>query len=202
MKTSEIDILIVPGWSSSGTEHWQTRWERSLRTARRVDQDDWLHPNKDAWSRKLLSAIDDGSESKPIVIIAHSLGVALVAHAASKMHTGRIAGAFLVAPADVDNADKWPTTNGYDFDYQGSGFAPLPDKPLPFQSVLIGSANDPYCNAERAEVLANTWGATFISAGEAGHINSASGHGPWPEGLMRFGWFLKQIGPANRNGAA
>ncbi|MFV0370000.1 MAG: RBBP9/YdeN family alpha/beta hydrolase [Hyphomicrobiaceae bacterium] len=193
MKTSEIDILIVPGWSSSGTEHWQTRWERSLKTARRVDQDDWLHPNKDAWAGKLHAAIVAGNTDLPIVIIAHSLGVALVAHAAATMPAGLVAGAFLVAPADVDNADTWPTTNGYDFDYQGSGFAPLPIKPLPFKSVLIGSENDPYCSAERAEKLATAWGATFISAGEAGHINSTSGHGPWPEGLMRFGWFLKQI---------
>ncbi|HYD14828.1 MAG TPA: alpha/beta hydrolase, partial [Hyphomicrobium sp.] len=36
MKTSDVDILIVPGWSSSGPDHWQSRWERTLKTARRV----------------------------------------------------------------------------------------------------------------------------------------------------------------------
>jgi hypothetical protein len=24
-------------------------------------------------------------------------------------------------------------------------------------------------------------------------MDHTSGHGPWPEGLMRLGWFLKQI---------
>ena len=38
MKTSEADILIIPGWSSSGPDHWQTRWEKNLKTARRVEQ--------------------------------------------------------------------------------------------------------------------------------------------------------------------
>jgi hypothetical protein len=27
----------------------------------------------------------------------------------------------------------------------------------------------------------------------AGHINSSSGHGPWPEGLLSFGTFLKPL---------
>jgi predicted alpha/beta hydrolase family esterase len=31
-------------------------------------------------------------------------------------------------------------------------------------------------------------------AGESGHINIASGHGPWPEGLLQFGQFLKKLG--------
>jgi len=30
--------------------------------------------------------------------------------------------------------------------------------------------------------LSEDWGADFIDMGEAGHINVASGYGPWPEG--------------------
>ena len=40
MRTSECDILIVPGHENSGPDHWQTRWERQLSTARRVEQDE------------------------------------------------------------------------------------------------------------------------------------------------------------------
>ena len=29
--------------------------------------------------------------------------------------------------------------------------------------------------------------------GDAGHLNTASGHGPWPEGSMRFAMFLKTL---------
>jgi predicted alpha/beta hydrolase family esterase len=32
-----------------------------------------------------------------------------------------------------------------------------------------------------------------IDAGEAGSVNSESGHGPWPEGLMSFAGFLKRL---------
>jgi len=70
---------------------------------------------------------------------------------------------------------------------------PIPRAPLPFPSVLIASSNDPYCQHERAGEFALSWGSAFIDAGEAGHINIESGHGPWPEGLMRLGWFLKNL---------
>ena len=30
-------------------------------------------------------------------------------------------------------------------------------------------------------------------AGNAGHINAASGHGPWPEGLLMFGELMKRL---------
>jgi predicted alpha/beta hydrolase family esterase len=46
---------------------------------------------------------------------------------------------------------------------------------------------------EHSEALARDWGATLVDAGPAGHINGESGHGPWPEGLMRFGGLLAKI---------
>lgn len=192
MKTSETDILIVPGWSSSGPDHWQSRWERNLPTARRVEQDDWINPERDAWVGRLMSHVAEAK--RPVLLIAHSLGVATVAHAAAKLPVGLVVGAFLVAPADVDNADAWPVTRGETFTQNGRGFAPLPAQPLGFPSALIASANDPYCTLDRARQLASTWGSTLVEAGEAGHINTESGHGPWPEGLMRLGWFLKNLG--------
>jgi predicted alpha/beta hydrolase family esterase len=41
MRTSDADLLIVPGLGGSGPDHWQTRWEQKLSTARRVEQSDW-----------------------------------------------------------------------------------------------------------------------------------------------------------------
>ncbi|MBL8565674.1 MAG: serine hydrolase family protein [Hyphomicrobiaceae bacterium] len=194
MKTSDVEILIVPGWSGSGPDHWQSRWQRNLRTARRVEQSDWLHPDRDAWVAALIEAAATTAPDKPVILIAHSLGVATVAHAAARLPAGSIAGAFLVGPADVDNADRWPVTEGYTFNKSHNGFAPLPLRPLGFPSVLIASSNDPYCSFDRATALGAAWGSTLVPAGEAGHINVASGHGPWPEGLMRLGWFLKKLG--------
>lgn len=193
MKTSEVDILMIPGWSSSGDAHWQTRWQRNLKTARRIEQRNWLKPNRDAWTGTLISTVAKTDSDVPVVLVAHSLGVALVVHAAQHLPRNLIAGAFLVAPADVDHSHRWPQTNGYFFDHPDHGFAPMPMEALPFPSVLVASSNDPYCHYERAQAMAGAWGSTLVPAGEAGHINEASGHGPWPEGLMRFGWFLKRL---------
>ncbi len=191
MRTSDVDILIVPGWSDSGPDHWQSRWARTLKTARRVEQDNWTAPEVEAWAGRIIEAATEST--RPIVLVAHSLGVAAVAHMAQRIPKGFLSGAFLVAPADVDHAAHWPETRGLRLDGAASGFAPLPRKPLPFPSVLVASSTDPYCSLERATGLAADWGATLVEAGDAGHINSDSGHGPWPEGVLRFGSFLATL---------
>lgn len=198
MRTSEADILIVPGWSNSGPDHWQSRWERNLPTARRIEQDDWLLPSKALWVGRIIDTV--AKTARPAVLVAHSLGVAAAVHAAKKLPAGAIAGAFLVAPADVENTAAWPAEmQGHTWlqTPPGAGdeaaFAPLPLDPLPFPSVLVASSNDPYCSLERARFLAEAWGSAFVEGGNLGHINAGSGHGPWPEGLLRFGLFLKTL---------
>ncbi len=183
MKTSDIDILIVPGWTNSGPDHWQSRWQRKLATARRVEQADWEQPMIGDWVGRIIEAV--AAASRPAVIVAHSCGVSAAVHAAHKLPPGMVAGAFLVAAPDLDGSELWPARHG--------GFAPVPLSRLPFPAALVASADDPYCSLPRAREFAAAWGATLIEAGNAGHLNSASGHGPWPEGLMRFGWFLKQL---------
>jgi predicted alpha/beta hydrolase family esterase len=197
MKTSEADILIIPGWSSSGADHWQTRWENNLKTARRVEQDDWIRPDRDAWVARIVEAA--AQSVRPVVLVAHSLGTIAVAHAGAKL--ARLpappVGAFLVAPADVDNAGDWPVTAGETFGAgMESGFAPVPRAILPFPSVVVASANDPYCTLERARGLAGFWGSAVIESGEVGHLNVASGHGPWPDGLLAFGIFMQRLSSA------
>lgn len=191
MKTSDVDILVIPGWSDSGPDHWQSRWVRNLKTARKVEQDNWVEPECEAWISRILDSIV--ASNRDVVLVAHSLGCAAVAHAAQRMPKGFVSGAYLVAPADIENANSWPKTQGLMFDIEASGFAPLPMSALPFPSTMISSSNDPYCTSERAKALGEAWGATVVDAGECGHINSASGHGPWPEGLLRFGQFLREL---------
>ncbi len=184
MRTVDVDILIIPGWTNSGPDHWQTRWQSRLTTARRVEQADWERPDKALWTGALVDAV--ALCSKPVVLIAHSCGVATVAHAAPRFAAGRVVGAFLVAPASERAVVEIP---GMD-----PAFAPLPRDPLPFPSLLVASRNDAHCDYADAGDMALDWGSTLVDAGEVGHINTASGHGPWPEGAMRFGWFLKQLG--------
>jgi hypothetical protein len=45
----------------------------------------------------------------------------------------------------------------------------------------------------RARDFAADWGADFQLAGDAGHINAESGHGPWPEGLLLFGELMRRL---------
>jgi uncharacterized protein len=182
MKTADASIIIVPGLGDSGPTHWQTRWEQKLSTARRIAVPDFDRPNRRLWVETLIEAVN--SADKPVVLVAHSIGVAAVAHAAPHF-TRPVVGAFLVGLSDWNRPEVLP---GIAHD-----FAPIPREPLPFPSLLIASRNDPYCDFEVAADHANAWGSALIDAGEAGHLNVDSGHGPWPEGLLRFAGFLRRL---------
>jgi uncharacterized protein len=194
MRTADADILIIPGWSSSGPDHWQTRWERSLKTARRVEQADWLAPDRAAWTAAIAGEI--ATATRPVILVAHSLGVMAAVHALAEgpaSTSSKVAGAFLVAPADIETAQKWPVTQGLSLDSMAGGFSPVPRGKLPCPSAVVASASDPYCSLDRARSFAHDWGSHLFEAGDVGHINTASGHGPWPDGLMQFGWFLRKL---------
>ena len=182
MKVSEAHILIVPGYTNSGPGHWQTRWERKLSTARRVEQAAWSKPVREDWVARMVEEVN--AAAKPVVIIAHSLGVATAIHALPHCRR-KIAGAFLVAPPDVANPKIRPK--------HLMTFGPYPREPLPFPSIMIASRNDPFGSYEHAGDIANAWGSLLVDAGEAGHINTESGHGPWPEGTMVFAQFLSRL---------
>ncbi|MFG1480284.1 alpha/beta hydrolase [Xanthobacter sp. V4C-4] len=183
MKSSDTTLLIVPGWQGSDADHWQSRWESRLPTARRVEQADFARPDRAAWTTALGAAV--AAAEKPVVVVAHSLGVPTLVHAVPDLPPGKVAGAFLVAPPDLDAAPLNPLF---------SSFAPVPRAPLPFPSVVVASRNDAYCSYAHAQELAAAWGAELLDAGEAGHINPAAGFGPWPEGSMRLLGFLRSLG--------
>jgi hypothetical protein len=193
MRTADADILVVPGWLGCEPDHWQSRWVRNLKTAKLIGEDDWATPDKDKWVGHIITAV--AAASRPAVIVAHSVGVIAVVHAALKLPKGALAGAFLVSPADVENAQRWPVTQGYDWPAEGFGFALIPLQPLPCPAVLISSSDDPYCEQTRARHFAAAWECEFVDVGPAGHITAASGYGPWPDGLLRFGAFLAKLGP-------
>ncbi len=182
MKVKDADIIIVPGYTNSDETHWQSRWEEKLSTARRVEQDEWSKPVREDWTAKVVDAVN--AAERPVVLIAHSLGIPTVIHAIPGFKK-YVAGAFFVAPPDVSNPAIRPK--------HLMTFGPYPRDPLPFPSVVVASSNDPYCKLDVAEDIAAAWGSLFIEAGEAGHINSDSGHGPWPEGSMVFAQFLSRL---------
>jgi predicted alpha/beta hydrolase family esterase len=165
------EVLLLPGWQNSGPGHWQSRWE-ALHGDRRVQQHDWMRPLRGDWSAQLEDAVL--AAAGPVVFAAHSMGCLLVAAwAAHSRHTGRVLGALLVAPGDLERDD---------LRQQIPGWAPIVRQRLPFPSILVASTDDPYCSAERARGLATDWGARFVDLGARGHINADSGLGDWPEG--------------------
>jgi uncharacterized protein len=169
-------ILILPGYADSEPEHWQSHWERADPACRRVVQHDWLEPRLADW----LATLDQSVSrcETPPVLVAHSLGCALVAHWASRAGAGRAGapakGALLVAPADVDSSLHTPD--------EVRDFAPIPLHRLPFPSVVVASTDDPFVSVARAEQFARAWGSRLITLTDAGHVNVATGYGPWPEG--------------------
>ncbi|OLV15633.1 RBBP9/YdeN family alpha/beta hydrolase [Deinococcus marmoris] len=169
-------LIIVPGLGDSGPQHWQTLWQHKF-GAERVRQDDPENPLPEVWAARLHEVIE--ATPGQLVLVAHSAGVATVAHWAQLSggeDMARVRGALLVAPADPEQpgmAELHP---------QLLALAPLPLDELPFPALLVYSENDPYCTPERAEAMAEAWGAAAVSAGEAGHINAESGHGEWLDG--------------------
>ena len=184
MRVSECTILMIPGRGDSPPSHWQSRWETKLSRARRVMQDDWLHARRAPWVANIVHAVGGGP--RPVVLVTHSLGGVAALWAARQLPPDAIAGAFIVAPPAemrIHAADEID-----------NDFAPVPRENLPFPAVLVASRNDHVAEFAWSEALAASIGADFVDAGEAGHINAEAGFGPWPEGLMRFGQFLRGLG--------
>ena len=184
MKTAEAEILLIPGFGDSSPGHWMRRWADKISTARVVEQDNWWTPSKKVWMETLLAEIERAT--KPVVLVAHSLGCILVAHGAHVLPKDKVRGAFLVAPSDWDRPGLVP-------EFDGGDFVPVPRMPLPFRTHVVASRNDDYCDYAVAHDLATAWGATLQDAGQAGHINLESGHGPWPEGMMSFAHFMARL---------
>lgn len=163
--------LIIPGWQGSGAGHWQRRWLDVDADARFVEQDDWHEPDLEAWLARLDAAIRRTRQS---TLIAHSLGVILVAHYARRYPRAPISGALLVAPADVESLAA---------DHPIAGFGSVPLAPLPFPTILAVSRNDPYVSVDRGRQFAACWGSELVDLGHAGHVNAESGHGRWADGF-------------------
>jgi predicted alpha/beta hydrolase family esterase len=184
MKASEADILMIPGHGDAGPDHWQNRWQSRLASARRVDQATLPTPASEDWVQSIANAIN--AAEKPVVLVAHSLGVGAAIHALAECE-GKVAGAFFVSPPNLQYPGLMPR--------QWKTFGPYPRAPLAFPSITIASRNDPLGSYEHAGDIANAWGSLLVAAGHSGQIDVDSGHGPWPEGTMVFAQFLSRLKP-------
>lgn len=185
---SRFEIVIVPGLDGSAPDHWQSRWEHFLPqhgvALHRVAQSNWEQPTYLAWCAGLQHTL--AACRRPTILVAHSLGAVLVARWVSERPTGRVAGALLVAPADVEQ-HRGPDAQ------RVADFAPLPTARLPFPSTLIASRNDKWLSMPRARLIAYRWGSTVLDAGHLGHIGNRSGLGLWADGLSALGHLALSI---------
>ena len=99
MKTSDADLLIVPGYKGSGPLHWQTRWEARLSSARRVEMGDWHKPVFEVWRDNLVEAVN--ATTKPVVLIGHSIGSQVIVQGELRPDGGE---EHVVPSEGVDNA--------------------------------------------------------------------------------------------------
>jgi len=163
-----VTLVIVPGLHGSEDAHWQSWLERETPGARRVEQRDWSTPNLAIWSdavRDVLASIDG-----PVVIAAHSFGCLATAHALSHAgafdaHAANVKGVLFVAPASPAK-----------FRFAGAFTA----RRLDTLSLVVGSETDPWMPLDDARTLAQRWNSAFVNLGDAGHINTSAGFGPWP----------------------
>jgi len=160
-------LLIVPGLHNSGPLHWQSWLQSQYPDAVRVEQDDWTAPDLDTWAHRVGLALERDGEG-PWLAVAHSFGcLALVRHLVLRLDPSIscLKAALLVAPADPESfgaAHKLPHTK------------------LRVPTTLVASETDPWMRAQTAQLWAQRWGSNWLNLGDAGHINSASGHGPLP----------------------
>ena len=171
-------VLIVPGLRDHVEQHWQTLLAAKLPRVRTVPP--MGRTNLDCAAR--VEAIDRElmAVGGPVVIVAHSGGVIMLAHWAARPNRTRklIRGALLATPPDFET----PMPAGYPtmLELGAAGWLPVPRLPLPFPSIVAASRNDPLGRIERVQQLALDWGSRFVDLGDVGHLNPASGYGEWP----------------------
>ena len=166
-------FVVVPGWGGSGPEHWQRIWAQADPRFHVVEQDDWDLPHVDDWIERLDDCVR-GSD-QPAVLVAHSLGCHTAARWAGVRDSTVVRAALLVAPPDIE----FSVARGA---AAIATFGPVSSASLPFPTLLAASETDPWARIEWSSQLARDWGADFVNLGDCGHVNAASGHGPWGQG--------------------
>jgi predicted alpha/beta hydrolase family esterase len=178
-------VLIVPGLRDEMPDHWQAILAQKVpnaRTVPRMARDSADKLSCAAWVDMLdrsLAAI-----AGPVVLVAHSAGVMMVAHWAQR-HRRPVRAALLAAPPDFESS----LPSGYPAmeTLQRNGWLPVPRERLPFPSIVAASTNDPLAGLYRVTALATVWGSRLVNVGAVGHLNPAAGFGEWPraEALLR-----------------
>lgn len=172
-----IHTVIVPGVGGSEHDHWQSWLQRQLKSCSRVQQQDWNKPVLHTWVEQFVKTVQAIQE--PIQIVAHSFGC-LTTVAALAQHpelNQNIKNLVLVAPANPARFGDAGFARESQNDYQQY----FHQVKLQVPTQMIISENDPWLNFQDALQLAKAWKIRPKNLGQVGHINVASGFGPFPE---------------------
>ncbi|WP_231959931.1 RBBP9/YdeN family alpha/beta hydrolase [Aquitalea magnusonii] len=190
----DVVLITVPGWGNSGDKHWQTLWELTYPLARRVQQQDWLYPERGAWVAALDALVRDTPGR--IVLAAHSLGCHTTVawlRTVDLATQRRIKGVLLVAPPALPITEARARASGELPDEAAmpafGGFEQPDAGALPVPAVMVASRDDLFCDFATAQSMAAGWGVRLLDAGKAGHMGSHAGLGSWAAGqqlLQRF----------------
>jgi predicted alpha/beta hydrolase family esterase len=172
-------VLIVPGLRDHVADHWQTLLQAELDGAHAVEplrENGLSCPARVEAIGQAIAQIDG-----PVILVAHSAGCLMTVHWARAHRITaieRVRGALLVTPPDLTATwpDKYPSPQSL----AQHGWTPLPRAPLPFPSIVAASSNDPLATLDAVRAMAADWGSDLLELGEVGHMNPASGYGPWP----------------------
>lgn len=159
--------LIVPGLDASPAPHWQHWWAATEHDAITVELSQPDRPSPALWETELAGMILRHPDS---ILVGHSLGAVLIARILTTWPHLRVRAAMLVAPAETEGAERI------------GQFGAIPQMRLDVPTTVVASRNDPWMSFGRARHLARAWGSEIIDMGFAGHINVASGFGPWAYG--------------------
>jgi hypothetical protein len=179
-------IVIVYGHDGSGPGHWQ-RWlhqelEQTGAAASFPELPDAAEPRVDAWVAALTALVTEAAA--PVTFVCHSLGCWAVDHLLASHGNRNVHAALLVAPPSPFLLFE-PVES----------FLPPPRNRaawghLAARSLLVGSDDDDFTSRDEFASLSAELGVPFHFIAGAGHINVASGYGPWPFALQ----WLRDVG--------
>lgn len=176
MRIADLDFILIPEWlagqhpAEPDPDHWMSRWQRNIATAR------WLENTDRDPPANLLAQC--AQSARPVVIVTHGQAVDVLLSVTVEIADRPVIGAFIVAPAP-----RLVTIDSVPGDLTA----------LTFPSILIAPDDHPDFTPKAAQKLSERLGSHYVAAGPAGRLDTASGQGPWPEGLMRLGRFLKRL---------
>lgn len=177
-------IVIVHGWDGSGPGHWQHWLADQLRARGASFSFPALptpaEPDRDAWVASLAGHLADTRDT-PVFLVAHSLGCWAVDHLLKARGASGLAGALLVAPPSPFSL----------FEPIQSFLPPPCDRaawaPLAARSLVVASDDDEHAGPDEIEEAAAKMGLPVRLLSGAGHVNAASGFGPFPLALDWLG---------------